>query len=313
MFHYNDFIRGGYTTKEKDKPNEQIKNLDLLKDKRFGVGAEIRRGGFTDKPFKTRIIRDAQQLELENIEEKGIKVQFGDDLLNKLIGVQVDDPRDKAWLDEYERRRALGETEQELKDKPPFGRTQKKVLERRGLGESNLKTDDKLEQIEKALREGNIQSSQERGYIAGEIAKIAMAGKKLADYTISELQQLKNTINYLKVPNSPDDMKLNRFYDYEGYKENSGLINVFMLGNIPIGQDLNKPILSTQFVGPKSLGTRKVPSALWQILPSLKEKPNIDEGRVRYLDIVKRQIKPLALYNWDEQQEIKMGTVNKKI
>ena len=79
----------------------------VLKSKRSGTGNyNIKRESFLAPDIMGRYTIDFDKLELQNLQQDGIKVRLGDKTLRDIFDIQIDDPTDMLWLAEKDRRLA---------------------------------------------------------------------------------------------------------------------------------------------------------------------------------------------------------------
>ena len=85
------------------------------------------RENFIAPPIKPRMAVDFDKLNAQSLAADGIKVQLGDKTIEQLFKTYVRDKTYVEWITEYNRRKAAGETAQQLIDNPLFEREQRKV------------------------------------------------------------------------------------------------------------------------------------------------------------------------------------------
>ena len=156
--------------------NNEIKDEEvqmLSPNDRTGTGNRtITRTNFLAPQIKARQIISFEKLQARDIAEGGIKVQLGDKTLERLFKIQVDDPQDKSWIDEKNKRLKAGESEKDILEKPPFGRPQRKINKMSNLGMIGLGLNDKIEGISSALSQGNLGTKEELTQITAQIMEI---------------------------------------------------------------------------------------------------------------------------------------------
>jgi len=155
----------------KDYRDIDVPPLDV--NERDGMGNyDITRLNFIAPPIKGRYVIPFETLQAQDIEFGGIKVQLGQKTLDKLFKIQVDDPTDKNWLDEYERRLRAGETEEQLKLRPPLGRPQRKITKMTSIDGKEQSLTDKIETVYAAINQGYGQSTQQRAALMLKVKEI---------------------------------------------------------------------------------------------------------------------------------------------
>ena len=243
---------------------------------RTGTGNyNIQRNNFLAPGIKGREVIDFEKLQLQDIESAGIKVQLGDKTLQQLFGIQVKDPTDKAWLDEYNRRKTAGESDEQINAMPPFGRPQRKVNKNVNFASQGLALDDRLELLKTAMSSNHIENQAELAKISTSVALILGDQKTLEALTTNNLDEIRNIANRLNIPKDYVSAGFNeRLVSWEQYQKNMGVINMFLLNVAPKNR-LNYPVKNE--AGDKYI---KITS----ILGTLKGKGG------RYLDLLERQI-----------------------
>ena len=220
---------------------------DLKPNNRKGLGnKDITRTNFIAPSIRGREILDFERLQAQDIETGGIKVQLGDKTIEKLFKVQVDDPTDVAWIEQKNRRLQAGETLQQIKENPPFGRPQRKISKMTNFGDMKMSLDDKIEQLSQAVSQGVADSQQERARIAFQLATILGNVDNLQRLAMPQFIQIQQTVARLGINAKWQSYfrDLGRIVDGATFNANKGPIVMFLLSNIPQGRSLNEPILS---------------------------------------------------------------------
>jgi hypothetical protein len=250
--------------------NPHFKNI------RTGTGNyNIQRNNFIAPGIKGREVIDFEKLQLQDIETAGIKVQLGDKTLQQLFGIQVDDKTDKAWIDEYNRRKAAGESDAQINAMPPFGRPQRKVNKNVNFASQGLALDDKLELLKTAMSSNHIENQAELAKISTSVALILGDQRTLEALTTNNLNEIRNIANRLNIPLDYVSAGFTeRIVSWEQYQLNMGVINLFLLRVAPQNR-VNYPVKN-------EAGTKYI--KITSILGTLKGKDG------RYLDLLERQI-----------------------
>ena len=139
------FLSGSITINE----NPETKPLNNAIFRRFQQNDMVR-PSFKQTAPRARHGISEDRLRMIDIREHGTKVQLSEKALTKL-SVMVKDATDKKWLEEKARRIALGETIEELINKPPLGRPQRQKEERVNIGSNLLPLNDNIVLIESAI------------------------------------------------------------------------------------------------------------------------------------------------------------------
>ena len=224
-------------------------DVALPKNRRTGLGNyNITRNNFLSPPIRGRDTLDFDRLQAQEIENAGVKVQLGDSTLEKLFKIQVDDPSDVSWIGEKKRRLANGETEEQIEVDPPLGRQQRKVSKMTNFGQQNLSLEDKLEQMKTVLSHNGADNRQQKAQTVAELATLAENIQKMSDSQINEMRRLVAT---LKMPINYQQVFKKRFYTVDQYKEDIGMINLYLLSNVPKDRDMNRAVESISFVSKK--------------------------------------------------------------
>ena len=218
-------------------------NVPLPKNRRTGLGNySISRNNFLSPPIRGRDTLDFDKLQAQEIENAGMKVQIGDSTLEKLFKIQVNDPTDVSWIEEKKRRLANGETEEQIEVDPPLGRQQRKVSKMTNFGQQNLSLEDKLEQMKTILSHNGADNRQQKAQTVAELASLAENIQKMSYSQINEMRRL---VAQLKMPSNYKQAGLTkRLYTVDDYKEDNGLINLFILSNTPKDRNINSVIES---------------------------------------------------------------------
>jgi hypothetical protein len=247
-----------------------------FKDIRTGTGNyNIERNNFLAPALKGRQAVDFERLQLQDMQDAGVKVQLGDKTLEQLFGIQVLDKTDTEWLREYNRRKASGESEQRLKAFPPLGRPQRKVKKSVNFAQQGLQLEDRIEMLKTAVSSNHIENKQEIADVSTQIAIMLGDITDLNDLTDKNLLEIKNIASRLNIPRTWQTAGLtHRIYSWKQYQKELGPINMFIL-NITPRNRINYPV--------KNVRGRKY-IKLSSILGALKS------NKGQYLDLEEMQI-----------------------
>lgn len=238
MFNTNEIIRPYLSGEDKKKRviDEKTRPIKLMSKKASLGDHYLRRPSFLTPNVKPRYVPDFDKLRSQLEEKEGVKVRLGPGTVQKLTNIQIDDPEDKAWIDEYNRRKANGETDEQLKALPPLGRLQKKKYVNVSENQK-LELKDELERLRQQITSGlsNLEKKQS-------LITLADATTKIIDR--DDLNQIKFILDTLKLETNPKSWGMDDEIDYNTYKLNAGTINLFLLNKaIREGRDINKPII----------------------------------------------------------------------
>ena len=269
MFQRPTFKSGIENIDENNKKNVNIEN------KRTGIGNyNIVRNNYLASPIRGREAIDFEKLQLQDIQDAGVKVQLGDKTLEKLFGIQVEDKTDKSWIDEKDRRLAAGETEAQINANPPFGRPQRKVRKNVNFASQGLALDDKLELIKSAIQNNNVETKEELAEITARISIILGEMNSLEQLTEQQIAETKVLINRLNVPKNYITAGLkHRIWSWKEYQDDMGLVNLFLLNKAP-KQFVNYPVIN-------DISKKRI--KLSSILPTLKAGGAANQEK--YLDL----------------------------
>lgn len=274
------------------KPNIPVKRLDG--NDRDGMGNKrIVRNNFIAPQIRGREVLNFERLQATDIEQAGIKVQLGDKTIEKLFKVQVGDPTDITWLEEKARRIAEGETEEQLKQNPPLGRPQRSINKMVNFGAQGLSVDDKIESIKAAVEQGNADNRNEMAQVIAQTALILGNIGNLRNITQTGMNNLRQAIRRMFVPKNWRAMGFtHRIFSLDQYKEQAGLINLFILSNLsdlPGDRSFERPLISYDEQG-NEIGRTDFVNMVQNLTSRLKggrRRPG------RYLDLQNKSIIPL--------------------
>jgi hypothetical protein len=225
-------------------------NVPMLKNKRTGDGNKnMERNNFIAPPIKGREQLDFEKLQLQEkeLQSNRNEIQLGDKTIEKLFKVQIQDPTDIAWINEYNARISAGETAEQLAQMPPLGRPQRQVSQMRNFGQQGLKTDDKLELLSASILQSGMANGPAMANLVASTAQILNDVTALGNFTQQQFNQLKTIISRLNVPK---DYRVYGFthkvFTWDQYKLEQGFINLYILSNLGAGRSFNEPLVSVQ-------------------------------------------------------------------
>lgn len=277
-----------------EEPNKSIPRL--RGNDRDGMGNKrIVRNNFIAPEIRGREVLSFERLQATDIEQAGIKVQLGDKTIEKLFKVQVGDPTDRKWLEERTRRLAAGETEEQLRENPPLGRPQRTINKMVNFGAQGLSTDDKIESIKAAVEQGNADNRNEMGQIIAQTALLLGNLGNLRNITQTGMNNLRQAIQRMFVPKHWRAMGFDhRIFSLDQYREQAGLINLFILSNLsdlPDGRTFEQPLITYNQQG--DITGR---SSIIQLVNSLQADRRGGQRRFgKYLDLQTKAIIPLQV------------------
>ena len=281
---------GTKTIKEKDK----IPDLKPIRKGKLDLDGD--RPSFKASSVEPRKAIDFEKLQAQQTKQFGQKVQLGEETLKKLFQVEVADPSDLAWINEKARLLAAGRP-----NELPFGREQRKIKKMINFGQANISTEDKINAVAQAVQQGRVESQAERAALGAQLANLIANANAWNAYS---QQQRQIIIDGIKRINIPDDYRRaglpQRLYDLNEYLNNAGLINLFLLSNIPQGRSVQFPLVHKVMI---QSGTASRPqiqqrenlknlSYLYNMGPDPTRggSRNLGGGLPQYLDIQTRMI-----------------------
>lgn len=264
---------------------------DVLKDtanpllpdyNRHGHGnRNIIRKEFLAPPIRGREVLNFERLQAEDLEQGGIKVQLGDKTIEKLFKIQVADKTDQSWIDEKNRRLAQGETEAQILANPPFGRPQRKVSRNVNFAQQGLDITDKLETLQTAIVQGAGENKADLAQIAAQLALVVGNSDDMKQINAENEKQIQQILKRVSIPRDYRAAGFkHRLWSVDEYRKDSGLINLFLLSNLPLTRDFERPVFVKD--------TRN-PVAIHQIVNNLARNATLDTPQ-KFLDLKDRLI-----------------------
>ena len=222
----------------------------------------INRPNFEKAEIQPRKIVDFDKIQALDIAQFGSKVQLGEKTIEQLFKVQIGDPTDITWTTEYNRRIALGETPQQLIDNPPLGRKQRTKTEQVNFGQQGLNTNQQINMLKTAITQGNSENTHDLSEIAASVAGLLSNQDQIADLTLKNYKDLVSIITRVNISSDWKKSFKHRLYNLNQYKEDIGLINLYLLSDIH-RDSINKPVYNISKSGRKStLGLEGIPQAM---------------------------------------------------
>ena len=220
-------------------------NVEMPKNKRTGDGnRNMVRNNFISPPIRGREELDFEKLQAQDISEGGIKVQLGDKTIEQLFKIQVPDPTDIEWLDEYNRRIDDGETPDDLVAMPPFGRPQRQVSQTKNFAQQGESVNNQVEILTAAVLQGHTETKEQMAEITASVARILGSNNNLQQLSRSNMGSLQEIIRRMNVPkNYRSAGFLHQLFDLAQYRNEQGLVNLYLLSNVPADRTLNNPLV----------------------------------------------------------------------
>jgi hypothetical protein len=187
MFRH-EITRPAFLTQYGDINNKSIVKMPV--NKRVGLGDyEIVRPGMTEPPIMPRSFVGFDALREMDEEQFGVRVQLGDTTITKLLTISIPDPSDKSWLDEYQRRKDLGESDDDLKKSPPLGREQRKTNKDLQFGQRGNTPSENIAALEALIKQGFTESRDERIELGKRIAEVLGHQTRTRDEILDEMKR----------------------------------------------------------------------------------------------------------------------------
>jgi hypothetical protein len=278
--------------------NSEIGKNESIKNHRSGLGDfNLYRDGFRDQgPQPRRVI----EYEIANVTPKIPSVTLSDQTLKDLFQVQTVDPSDFSWLAEYKRRKDAGETDEQLKNSPPLGRSQRTIFKTVNFAEatalnkaSSLTLDEELKALKTVV-------SSTGADVVKVLAKLIELTTNFEAFTNENILTMSEILNSTKSIDPDPNVYFGTGYHRIWSKtevENSTLMIPYLLANVPSAR---YPLLSPVEPVIKDGGGRIKLKALLIALSAGTKIPVYDStgkladpkyiGYANYLDINNRTV-----------------------
>jgi hypothetical protein len=175
-------------------------NVEMPKNKRSGDGnRNMVRNNFISPPIRGREELDFEKLQAQDISEGGIKVQLGDKTIEQLFKIQVPDPTDIEWINEYNRRIAANETPDDLAQMPPFGRPQRQVSQTKNFAQQGMQLNERVDMLSAAVLQGRTESKEDMGRVMASIANILGSVRDVEQLTSANFSSLRRVIASINI------------------------------------------------------------------------------------------------------------------
>jgi len=285
------------TQNKSRSPSPRVPNLKP--SRRTGLGnRRIVRPSSEAPEIRPRDV-DFDKLAAADIEKSGIKVQLGQKTLEQLFKIQVPDPTDVEWIAEKNRRITSGESEADIKANPPFGRQQRTIAKMTNFGASGLNLDEKIKTLQQAVQSGFADNSTTQAQMIANIALILQNQSDLDRMRQGDTKTIVDSIKQMAIPKNWRDMGFpTRLVSFSQYRipAQKGLINLFLLSNIPQGLTMNQPLLAL------TVETKTKPATVRAIeLKNIERnlRKDVRSGIIqtpgKFLDLEKREIIPYSM------------------
>jgi hypothetical protein len=239
--------------------NNQIEAPPLLPSERKGLGNyDITRKNFITPRITGRRNVDFEQLQQQDISDNGVKINLGDKALESLFKVQLNDPDDTSWILEFNRRKALGETVEQINSTPPFGRPQRKISKNINFAQQGLTLENKIDSIQTATDAGRMENKADIARITAQVMALLTNVDDLKKMTVPQLTMLSQSISRLKISSNWRDSFPQRVYNSQEFLVDKGAIVMYLMSNIPANRTINEPLVSYSRLGYRPCGLLQV-------------------------------------------------------
>lgn len=237
---------------------------------RTGTGNyNLIRNNFLQSQPKGRELIPFERIRELQVQQEGVKIQFGDKAFKEMFQIRVPDVTDLQWIAEKQRLLATVNpstgtnwTEAELLIIKPLGRPQRTVPKEFNFGEigatqqaMNTSLSEKLATIDTAIAQGRLESKNDLQAVTLILNNILGDVKALDTITVTEMKNIKDAIDRMSIPKTLKEAGFtHRIFSRREYDQNRGAINMFILSSVA-KQDINSPI--------KQLDTKGLP---WRVL-----------------------------------------------
>jgi len=228
------FLAGTVAPIQKRKPH-------LPPSKRGGFGNyDIERNNFVASDIKPRLGVDFDTLQSINIGD-AVKVELGQKSIQELIAVKIPDPQDIQWLAEKARLEAIYKAQgmsdkdikRELEVNKPLGREQRTIKSTRNIGQAQLTTEQKLDELKQEIAEGRAENQRQQAHMIAQYAILMKDIKTISNLSQNQLADLGASFARLGVPVSHKKLGVEpRFIDHKYYVSNAGMVNLLLFSKV---------------------------------------------------------------------------------
>lgn len=226
------------------KHNSSVINRPIVpfKKTRFVIDNDVTRPKTATAPgVKSRVPLGVELMRKIDEEAYGAKVQLSEKTLDKLFNVRVDDPTDEIYINRKRELEAEGRSPQEIEN--IIGK-QRQITKRVNLADGNLAVKDKIELLERAVKSGIDNTREGLSAIVGQTSLLLGDGSFLDKMNDEDLNRLREVIRNIDIPRDYRRAGFNhRIYNLPQYKDESGLINLFIMTHLEGSRTLEAPLL----------------------------------------------------------------------
>ena len=226
------------------KHNSSAINRPIVpfKKTRFVIDNDVTRPATASAPgVKSRVPLGVELMKKIDEEAYGAKVQLSEKTLDKLFNVRVDDPTDEIYINRKRELEAEGRSPQEIEN--IIGR-QRQITKRVNLADASLAVEDKIELLERAVKSGFDNTREGLSAIVGQTSLLLSDGSFLDKMTNEDLNRLKEVLRGIDMPRDYRRAGFShRIYNLPQYRDESGLINLFIMTHLERPRTLAAPLL----------------------------------------------------------------------
>jgi len=226
------------------KHNSGVINRPIVpfKKTRFVIDNDVTRPATATAPgVKSRVPLGVELMRKIDEDSYGAKVQLSEKALDKLFNVREDDPTDEIYIDRKRELEAEGRSPQEIEN--IIGR-QRQITKRVNLADSSLAVKDKIELLERAVKSGLDNTREGLSAIVGQTSLLLGDGSFIDRMTGEDITRLKEVLRGIDMPKDYRRAGFNhRIYNKPQYKDELGLVNLFIMTHLEPPRTLESPLL----------------------------------------------------------------------
>ena len=224
--------------------------LAEYKNSRRGLGNRriTRPANALRSPPISRLVTDYDKMRALDVELYGKQVRISDQTINKIMYIDVPDTSDIEWIKERTRRKALGETDEQLRADPPLGRPQRTLKRKINLASPFITPQQNLAILKARVENGMTENQEDLAELGQSVFK-TLLGIQSGDISTDRMKDVISFIQLLELSGPPEIQGLYARYDLAGYRLNRHKLLLYMLANIPNGRTYQDMITITPVEG----------------------------------------------------------------
>ena len=213
---------------------KDTKHVPMPKNQRSGYGNyEIKRNNFLAPEVAPRMFIGFDELKNFDVQQFGQLVQLGDKSLKNLLGVKIPDQTDTQWIEEYNRRKRMGESDDQLKRNLPLGRPQRTIDKNVSLGETSNTLQGNMNIIKAVLESGQAESRDDRASLGRQIVDILAQLRDLGvQLDPRNLSVLIRAVGKIGMPPNWDDAGFDHVWWTPSQVKADPTVLIFLLSNM---------------------------------------------------------------------------------